>query len=180
MEVELRAKILDVNSIHSRLEELGATYIKTQRIEDYYFGELGLYQKLGRSFWLRLRVKNGKLEIAYKGPTKTDGVYEEYEQELQDLETAKIIFTKMGLENVINIVKDRISYKLADINIELDSIEGKGNFIELEIISENEDKTKLFELFHKLGIPDTDIFEKGFITQFLKEDSSPYSKWVVN
>lgn len=180
MEVELRAKIKNIDEVQEKLKALGATYVKTQKLEDHYFGDIGLYEKLGRSFWIRLRVKNGKIELAYKGPTETDGVYEEYEQELQDFETAKKIFEKSGLVNAISVVKERISYKLENINIEIDSIQGKGDFIELEIISENVDKTALFDLFAKLNIPQSDVFEKGFITQFLKEEGSPFSKWVVN
>lgn len=181
MEIELRAKIENVKLIQNRLEKLGAIFIKKQKIEDYYFGDTGLYKKLKRSFWIRLRVKNGeKIELAYKGPTKVDGVYEEYEQVLQNLETSKKIFEKMGLINEISIVKERISYKLNNINIEIDSIKDKGKFIELEIISDDPDKTELFILMTKLGIAKKDIFEKGFITLFLKNSNSEFSKWIIN
>ena len=180
MEVELRAKIKDIKLIEKKLKKLGAIFVKKQKLEDFYYGELKLYKKLGRSFWMRLRVKSDKVELAYKGPTERDGIYEEYEQNLQDFKTAKLILEKSGLVCAISISKERISYKYKNINIEIDSIVGRGDFIELEIISNNFSKSALFELFSKLEIPKEDIFEKGFITEFLKKDKSKFSKWVVN
>ncbi|KKQ73677.1 MAG: Adenylyl cyclase CyaB [Candidatus Woesebacteria bacterium GW2011_GWB1_38_5b] len=180
MEVELRAKIKDINKVKSRLKEIGAQSVKSKDLTDYYFGDISLYEKIGHSFWIRVRVEDDKIELAYKGPTETDGVYEEHEQVLQNLDTALNIFKKMGLENPITIKKHRETYKMGEISVIIDSIEGKGDFLELELISENADKTKLFELMKQLEINESDIFEKGFITLFLQEQNSPFSKWVVN
>lgn len=180
MEIELRAKITDINQIKEKLSALGATFVKTKEIKDYYFGDLGLYKKNDHSFWIRIRVQGEEIELAYKGPTETDGVYEEYEQKLQNLETSLTLFQKMGLDNPINIEKKRDYYKLRNINILIDQYETQGTFIELEIISENEDKFELYQLMKELGIKKENIFEKGYITQFLKEQNSPFSKWIKN
>jgi len=180
MEVELRARINDSKNIISKLVSLGATKHGTKKIVDYYFGDIGLYSKIGHSFWIRLRVRGKKIELAYKGSTGKDGVYEEYEQELQDLDIAISIFTKMGLTNEITIEKERTSFRLNDISIEIDDFGEKGVFIEAETISENDDKSKLYELFKKLGISRKDIFEKGYITLMLEEKNSLFSKWIKN
>lgn len=180
MEVEIRAKINNKGIIESKLKELGAELKGTKELKDYYFGDLKLYEKIGHSFWIRLRVKGNKITLAYKGPTETDGIYEEYEQEMQDEKTALQIISKIGLDNPITINKTRTSYQLANINIEIDDIEGKGTYLELETISEDVDKTLLREFLDKLGIPPENRFEKGFITIFLQETNSPFSKWIKN
>lgn len=180
MEVELRARIKDLEKIISSLKELGAVEAGEKELTDYYFGDIGLYEKVDHSFWIRLRVKGEKVELAYKGSTGKDGVYEEYEQELQDLDTAIAILTKMGLTNEITAQKKRKSFKLGDISIELDDFGEWGTFIEAETISESDDKSKLFELFEKLDIAKEDIFEKGYITLMLEEKNSPFTKWIKN
>lgn len=180
MELELRARITNPAEIAKKLEELGAKKSTEIELTDYYFGELALYQKLGYSFWIRIRVEGDKLELAYKGSTGRDGVYEEYEQELQDLDTAIAIFTKMGLKNEITIHKKRTSYEIGDISVEIDDLGDKGVFIEAERISEGNDKSQLFDLFESIGVPENDIFEKGLITLLLEERGSPFADWIKN
>lgn len=181
MEVELRAKINNLEEIKKKLNNLGAVFISQKKLTDYYFGELSLYKKLGRSFWIRIRVKDDKkIELAYKGPSENDGIYEEYEQYVQDLETMLNILSRSGLENVITVSKKRSSFKLENINVELDEIEGKGTYIELEQLKDDTNRTELYELMVKLNVPKESIFEKGYITNFLREQKSPYSVWIVN
>lgn len=180
MELELRAKITNPAEIAKKLEALGAKKSTEIELTDYYFGELALYQKLGYSFWIRIRVEGDKLELAYKGSTGRDGVYEEYEQELQDLDTAIAIFTKMGLKNEITVHKKRTSYEIGDISVEIDDLGDKGVFIEAEKVSEGDDKSQLFDLFKSIGVPESDIFEKGLITLLLEEKGSPFADWIKN
>lgn len=180
MELELRAKIRNPKEIAEKLGELGAERSGETELTDYYFGEISLYQKLGYSFWIRIRVQGDKVELAYKGSTGRDGVYEEYEQELQDLDTAIAIFTKMGLKNEITVHKKRTSYEIGDISVEIDDLGDKGVFIEAEKVSEGYDKSQLFDLFKSIGVPESDIFEKGLITLLLEERGSPFADWIKN
>jgi adenylate cyclase class 2 len=180
MEAELRAKIKDPRAIELRLKKLGAKFLKKRSLTDYYFGSLGLYEKLNHSFWLRVRIEGKRTVLAYKGSTGKDGVYEEYEQEVQNPKVIIKILQKAGFDNPITVSKKRTSYKLGDINIEIDKFENEGSYIELEINSKNHDKSPLYELFDKLGIPKKDIFEIGYITRFLKKKKTPYTKWIKN
>lgn len=176
----MRARIKNLEKITQKLEELGAKKSGATELTDYYFGEIALYQKLGYSFWIRLRVEGNELKLAYKGSTGRDGVYEEYEQELQDLDTAVKILTKMGLINEITVHKKRTSYKMGDIAIEIDDLGKKGMFIEAEKVSQDDDKSQLFELFQSIGIPQSDVFERGLITLLLEEKRSPFAEWIKN
>lgn len=180
MEIELRAKLKDPNKIINKLVELGAVRSAEKELSDYYFGDLDLYKKVGHSFWIRLRSQGKKVTLAYKGSTGKDGVYDEYEQELQNLDTALKILKKMGLTKEIVVHKKRFSFKLGNVSIEIDYFKNWNTYIEAEIISKRPDKTKLFELFNALGISKKDIFEKGYITLMLEEKKSPFTKWIKN
>lgn len=180
MEVEIRAKLRSPEETKNKLKSLGAKFVKSKELTDIYYGELSLYEKIGHSFWIRLRVESDKVTLAYKGPTETDGVYEEYEQNMQDLDTARKIFEKIGLENPVTITKKRETYELGNISILFDDFGERGVYIEMEQISDNTDKSTMESLLKRIGIPEEDIFHKGFITRFLQEDNSPYSKWIVN
>jgi len=180
MEIEIRAKIKNKDQISGKLIELGFEDKGSKQIDDYYFGDITLYEKLNHSFWIRVRKKGEKITLAYKGPTETDGIYEEHESNLDNLEEALTIFKKMGLDNPINIIKQRHTFKKNNIEALIDDIENYGLFLEAEIISENEDKSSLKNLFKELNIPDEDIFEKGFITIFLQQQNSPFCKWIKN
>lgn len=180
MEVEIRVKIEKPQELKDKIIALGGQFIKTKELTDIYYGDTGLYEKIGHSFWIRLRVEGDKVTLAYKGPTETDGVYEEYEQEMQDLETAKKIFEKIGLDNPITIYKKRDTYQLGNITILFDDFGDRGVYIEMEQMKDSPDKSEMEKLMVDLGIPKEDIFHKGFITKFLQEDNSSFSKWIVN
>lgn len=180
MEVELRAKVRNRATLRNLILKLGAKFVKKRKLEDYYFGNINLYEQLSHSFWVRLRKEQERVELTYKGPTSKDGVYEEYSQIVQDLETAISILEKSGLENPISIIKERESFEFGKIKIEIDEFQDRGTFLELEIISNDYDKSELFDLMKKLGIDSADIFEKGYITLFLSKINSPYSKWIIN
>lgn len=180
MEVEVRAVVNNIGELLGRVNDLGAKFIKESHIQDYYFGDIGLYEKLNHSFWIRVRKENNSVILAYKGPTEIDGVYEEYEQKVESLGGILKILNKSGFENPINVIKKRITYKYNNIKILIDEIEGRGEYIELEKISTDTNKSDLLRLLKELGIKDKDIFHKGFITLFLQDENSTFNKWVVN
>lgn len=180
MEVELRARLKKPKEFKKRLIGFGAKMTGEKKLSDYYFGAINLYKKVGYSFWIRLRDKGDGIELAYKGSTGKNGVYEEYEQKLQDLKTSMKILTKMGLDNEITVHKKRTSYKLDNLSIEIDEFKNGGTFVEVEEINKTGDKTNLFSLFNKLNIPKEEIFEKGYITLMLEEKKSKFTKWIKN
>gem|GEM_PF-2286421 len=180
MEIELRAKIDNVNDIHKLLLQQGAIEHGVSKVKDYYFGYIPLYRKLGHSFWIRVRKKGDSVYLAYKGSTGKDGVYEEYETECDNLKNALSICRSMGLEEVISVEKVRRSYSLGEVNAEIDDFGKTGKFLELEVIGEEINKDVLFRLFMELGVSKDSVFEKGYITLFLQEKNSPYTKWIKN
>lgn len=180
MEIEIRARIKNVSEFRKKLRKVGAKYIKKALLSDYYFGNIGLYQKLGKSFLIRIRQESGKVILCHKSPTEENGVYIEYEQQLQDIDTALSIFNNSGLDNVINIRKVREIYKLNNYTILIDKVEDRGCFVEIEQISDTPKKKDMENILTQLGIDKVDIEHKGYITLFLEEDRSPFRKWIKN
>ena len=182
MEIEIRAKIDNLKNIEQSIINLGAKLIKEKTQVDEYFGEINLYQKIGYSFLMRVRDEGDKKFITYKGAqSKKDGVWEEYEFQIDDAKKSIEMFKAMGLEEVIAVKKYRKEYMLDGFTICLDTIDDLGNFIEIESLDDkNINKSSLKSLMLRLNIKENQIIHKGYVTMLLLKNNSPYSKYIVN
>ncbi len=182
MEIEIRAKIKNIKNVEQCILGLGAKLVKQKKQIDKYFGEINLFKKLGYSFLMRVRNEGNKKFLTYKGAkSKKDGVWEEYEFNIDNEIMAEAMLKAMGLEKVIKVNKNRIEYKLDDLTICLDAIENLGYFVEIESQDDNDiDKDKLKKIMDKLNIKENQIMHKGYVTMLLIKNDSPYSKYIVN
>ena len=182
MEIEIRAKVDDLKKIEQRVIELGAEFVKQKKQVDVYYGEIDLIKKLGYSFLIRVRSEGDKKYLTYKGAeTKIDGVWEEYEFNIENDVTAKAMLSAMGLDKVIEVNKSRKEYKLENLTICLDDIADLGLFIEIESQDDDDiNKIKLNDFMKKLDITEDQIINKGYVTMLLSKNNSPYSKYIVN
>lgn len=182
MEIEIRAKINNLEKIEQNIIKLGAKLIKETKQVDEYFGEINLYQKIGYSFLMRVRDEEDKKFMTYKGAeSKKDGVWEEYEFEIDDTKKSTDMFEAMGLEKIIVVNKYRKEYKFNDLTICLDAIDGLGDFIEIEFLNDKDfNKNNLKKLMQKLNIKEDKIIHKGYVTMLLIKNNSPYSKYIIN
>ncbi len=184
MEVEIRAQIKNRGNVEGKLKKLGAKLIKKTRQIDKYFGEINLYRKIGYSFLMRVRDEGNKKFLAYKGAKlKKDGVWEEYEFEIDDVGKAIKMLKGMGMEEIIVVKKHRKEYALNGFTFCLDNIRGLGSFIEIEYSGDknfSKKKNKETDLIKRLGIKKNQILDKGYVTMLLSRNKSPYSKYIVN
>lgn len=182
MEIEIRAKINNIKNVEQRIVGLGAELIKQKKQVDKYFGEINLFKKLGYSFLMRVRNEGDKKFLTYKGAkSKKDGVWEEYEFNIDNEIMAEDMLKAMGLEKIIKVNKKRIEYKLDGLTICLDTIKDLGYFVEIESQDDNDiDKDKLKKIMNKLNIEENQIMHKGYVTMLLIKNNSPYSKYIVN
>ena len=182
MEIEIRAQIKNLDNIEQNIIKLGTKLIKEKKQTDKYFGEINLYRKIGYSFLMRVRDEGDKKFLAYKGAKlKKDGIWEEYEFEIDNTKKVTEMLKDMGLEEIITVKKCRKVYALDGLTLCLDTIEGLGNFIEIECLdSKNFNKRKIKDLMQKLGIKKAQILDKGYVTMLLVRNNSPYSKYIVN
>ena len=179
MEVEIRAKISNIEELERKIQNMGAKYVKEHNLYDRYFGAIELYKKKGHSFLVRIRKSNNDYLLAVKSAKqKMDGCWGEYELPIENPQLYVEMLKTTGFENIINIKKVRKEYKLNNINIIIDRFKQYGDFLEVEIITEKPDKALLFDFLKKLGIGKEEIIEKGYISLFLEQMRSPFAKYV--
>jgi len=182
MEIEIRAKINNPRELKEKLKKIGAKYIGEELESDQYFTSIDLCKKLGYSFVVRIRERRGKYILTVKSAKKKiDGAWEEYEVFIREPKVYLAMFKLMGLEKVISVKKRRAVFRLDGFTINIDRFKKWGSFVEIEFISSNyRSKKRLFDLASKLRIDKKDIFEKGYITFFLKKLKSPFAKYIKN
>lgn len=181
MEIEIRARIKNLKYIEKEIIKLGGSLYKAKKQIDKYFGEINLFKKLGYSFLIRIREEANKFFLTYKGSkTHKDGIWEEYELNIDNKIEAIKMFQSMGFNEVIEVRKNRKEYRLDNFSICLGDIENLGSFIEIEYIGHNTEKEKLINIMEKLGIDKQHIIHKGYVTLLLLQNKSPYSKYICH
>ncbi len=166
MEVEVRAKVDDLSSIRSRLEEMGAVFGKETRQADRIFKRRGEEKKEQGPGDFILRVRdNHKKKFTFKGLTETTGAWEEHEVEIDDAEEMIKILERTGFAECLAMTKRRIIGKLDDFEVCLDDIKELGTYIEVELGSDNaqEAKDMIMGLLKKLGIDESNVEHKGYV-----------------
>ena len=166
IEVEVKAKINDFDSVKKVLKEINAKKSHVEHQEDSYFNSpIKDFAKTDEA--LRIREveidKNSKTFITYKGP-KIDvksKTREEIELEIEDPKKISRIFEHLGFKKTAKVIKNRTIYNLDQYIISLDEVEGLGPYMEIETdLEDGEDYKKelekIFHIFKKLKI------EEGF------------------
>ena len=142
-EVELKVAT-DHDSVESRLESVGATHVETVIQEDTY------YNAPDRDFVetdeaLRIRREDpedgpARTAVTYKGPlvdahSKTRAEAETY---VDDAEAMHAILTGLGYDASATVTKHRARYELGGCTVALDTIEGLGEYVEVELETDEE------------------------------------------
>jgi adenylate cyclase class 2 len=105
---------------------------------------------------LRLRLCQNCSILTYKGPRLSGRAKTrvEYEVPVGDMETMRKVLTSLGFIESGRVFKEREKYRLRDIEIAIDSVEGLGDFVELEKrgIDREKAEEELFALAIELGL----------------------------
>lgn len=138
MEVESKYRSPGNDKVEKALGKLGAELVREEETEDIYF------QHPGRDFGktdeaLRLRKREGASELTYKGPRmKLDHTKarEEVTLRTDDPLAAQRIVERLGFKEFMSVRKRRKNFKYDKIWIAVDVVDGLGEFVELELITE--------------------------------------------
>ncbi|MDL2246438.1 class IV adenylate cyclase [Methanobrevibacter sp. OttesenSCG-928-K11] len=162
IEVEVKAKIKNLENIRLKLKELNASKTKKELQKDIYFNSpIVNFAETDEAFRIRKTITNGKLNIfmTYKGPKidSSSKTRKEVEVKIEDDKKAKDIFENIGFEAVRTVEKEREYYKYENYEISLDFVEGLEPYMEIETVLNEDDDYKnaqegIFEIFKKLGI----------------------------
>ncbi|SFS07479.1 adenylate cyclase [Halomicrobium zhouii] len=163
-EVELKVEA-DHDAVRDRLEALGADRLGVVTQEDtYYDAPHRDFAATDEAFRIR-RESHGDeaiVELTYKGP-KVDAeskTREEIETAVESGSDADAIFRALGFEAAAVVEKDRDRYHLNGYTVTLDSVDGLGEFVEVEIEAEEVDDARegAKEVMMDLGLdPDEQI-----------------------
>lgn len=136
-EVELKVRA-DIDTVRDRLAELAATSRGSVVQEDTY------YDAPHRSFpetdeALRIRRERAEdgdeqTRVTYKGPLVDDTTKtrEEVETAVEHRDRLATIFEQLGFEPAATVRKERHQFELDGYTVTLDSVDGLGEFVEVE------------------------------------------------
>ncbi len=157
MEVEIKVKIESIEDMEKTILSKGAIFQREVYEEDLYFNHPC------RNFASTdeaLRIRNDGT-LTYKGPKidRDTKSREEINLQIGSIEKANKMLNALGFKFVAAVRKRRRYYKLGDLNITLDLVEGLGEFMEIECIGKyGPCREKVLSLASHLGL-------KNFITE---------------
>ncbi|MDR1008930.1 MAG: class IV adenylate cyclase [Rickettsiales bacterium] len=181
MEIETKHRVHDLSKLKEALEKQGFRYEKTKRqIDRYYIPRA--YDDRVETVWpilpdmvgnVRLRETDGKtqsLDLKYIGVDVDESdarKITEFEVAIADagsLANATKILDLLGFAEICVIDKTREIWRFEEVEACLDSVANLGDFIELEIMSDDKDlaAARLVSLGAALGLSDSDKLKWGY------------------
>lgn len=150
LELEMKAKIDPYT--RGRINQIlrMAEFIEEKMEEDIYFSSpVRNFKETDEA--LRVRYSNDKIILTYKGPKldKVSKSREEYEAFVSG--EIEQILQKLGYNELLRVKKKRKVYKYKEYIISIDEVEDLGEYLEVELKSNNlQDVEKIENLFDLL------------------------------
>ena len=146
VEIEAKFKVEDVTELIEEIEKLGAEKISVSVQRDTYFIHSVKKNLEGKPTYLRVRTTDGKSFSAMHYKIE-EYKWEEIETPVGDGDKVRQIYSNLGFSVDVEVVKNRQTWKIPEGEIVIDSVEGLGVFVEIEVDS----KETLFKYCDKLG-----------------------------
>lgn len=171
IEVKVRA---DHSKARSILKKIEAVKLGVESQSDIYFA--APYRDFAKTDEaLRIRSLDGKAVLTYKGP-KLDRVSKtrkEFETPVDEAATIEILHS-LGFSEAGIVRKKREVFSAGEITVCLDNVENLGEFLEVEIVAENEkeleiSRAKLFELLKQFGAGEKDSIRTSYLEMVLEK-----------
>lgn len=166
-EIEIKVKLSDSKEVQKKLVSLGFILGKPIKQHDVVYG-----QRSGEKFiqgnWLRIRIED-ETRVIFNLKRSISGQLDsvEHEVEVDNEQEMRSIIGRLGYELYSDLTKIRRKAKYNNIEICLDEVPGLGNYLEAEILAdENVDgdvvKEQLWNLFEDLGLKKSDEVHDGY------------------
>ncbi|RBQ22848.1 hypothetical protein ALNOE001_14180 [Candidatus Methanobinarius endosymbioticus] len=162
IEVEVKAKIKNFDSVKKKLKKIGATETHLEHQEDEYFNSpIRDFSKTDEALRIREVTIDESFEtfITYKGPKidQNSKTRKEIEVKIEDSQKVNDIFQSLNFIETTKVIKNRTLYKLDQYIISLDDVKGLEPYMEIETDLEEgseykEELNKIFDIFKKLEI----------------------------
>ena len=145
-EIEIKFKIDNRDDLIKRLSDLGCTFDKEMRQKDIIFvKDLNHVESKEGSIFVRIREQNDKKILTLKKQSKVVMQNKEIEFEISDSVKARDFIETLGLREWVTVEKIRLETSYKQYNFCIDQVKRLGDFVEIEILSEEENKTEEFE-----------------------------------
>lgn len=177
LEAELKASLGDLaaEELADRAAALGFLPVEQVRETDVYFnGTERDFRRTDEALRLRSvrRLPDGPWEslITYKGPKldRVSNARTEYETGVSDGGTAQKLLEALGYRPLAEVNKVRRTYRLDQVTLCLDQVQGLGGFLELELLVPGEEQReaaveRLLALLEELGIPRDQLSRRSYL-----------------
>ncbi len=172
IEIEVKARASHI-FLRDKLAAMGAKPEGIQEhLDTYYNSPVRDFSTTDEA--LRIRSVNEKSVLTYKGK-KLDSVSKtrpEFETEV-DGDSTRSILVALGFFESGVVRKKREVFSYQDLIIALDSVEGLGEFIEVEKQAEGnieEHSNEIFSFLEKLGIQKEDSIRTSYLEMVLEKE----------
>lgn len=159
---EIETKVLEVNvkKVIQDLENLGAEKIQDAMLKVDWFSLPDLLKE-NHPWYLRVRSYDSiKTEITWKGKPKIVGAVRKIEEInvlVDDHKKTKMLFESLGMVCYAHQEKRRISWKLGNVQFDMDTYPGMPAYLEIEAGSEKE----VIEMVKKLDLEKFQTWNEG-------------------
>ncbi len=161
LEVEVKAKIKNLDKFEKKLTEINGKFLKREIQEDAYFNHPWRdFAKTDEA--LRIRKIGNETFLTYKGKRLDAETKTREEIEIKCGEEISEILTLLGFKVVANVKKSRTEYLFENLHICVDDVEQLGNFVEIEG-KELKDKSKIFEILKIFEIEKSETLTKSYL-----------------
>jgi len=159
IEVEIRARIENIDSVKESLSSIKAQYIKTIKQEDRIFGNPKFLDEntkiIEGGLSARIRTVADSSKVEFKEIARQGGGVE-VSADLDDVNEGIELLNKLGFKEAFMISKTRDIYKYNNFEIALDKVDKLGSFIEVEMMVNSKDqvdkaKEDCLELLKKIS-----------------------------
>lgn len=184
LEIETKARIRDRDALLTKLAALGCelSVPKTQDDTVYVRNTGDLATFLGNEVFVRIRVQSdGHIVLTAKQPiTKSPDqlIKHEHEVVVNSRDEAAAMLALMGFSPAVRTIKTRRTGHVNGYEVCFDDIDGLGTFIELELMGDEADgsriQSEMGEFLASLGIAPEDRVSKGYDVLML--ESGPDSQ----
>jgi len=178
-EVEVKVEA-DIERVRQRLDALGANHVDSvEQVDTYYDVPHRDFAATDEAFRVREESASGETEtrITYKGPLVEDEskTREEFETRVADGETMRSIAESLGFDPAATVRKQRERYALNGFTVTLDTVDGVGEFVEVETGVEAESDVEAareaaFDLLRDLDLDPDEQTQTSYLGLLLASD----------
>lgn len=176
-EIELKVFLKDKDNIIKSLEKKGCIWYVEKKQHDKVFYKKEFANNISTNdIFIRIRYENNNSILTLK-QILNDTEVKEFESTVGNPNEIIKMFQLLGFKEYVKINKTRIEGKIKDFSICIDEVENLGSFLEIEKITEREDKRaeinlELQDFLLSLGISLEQICNKRYHTMIYELQKS--------